>query len=77
MSKAGSATNSLAMDDLPKEREKVKVFPFKNTGVDFFGPFEVIVMRRQVELRYCSSIPLVRGAFHIEVVNGMDSDGEH
>ena len=43
------------MADLPKERlEEMEegVFPFANTGVDYFRPFKVRFMRKSVK-RWC------------------------
>ena len=41
------------MADLSEERVEGNVYPFKNTGVDFFGPFEVPVLRRPVKHWCC------------------------
>ena len=62
------------MADLPKERVERNVYPFKNTGVDSFGPFEVTVLRRPVKHWCCLFTCLVTRAVHIEVVNGVDTD---
>ena len=32
------------MADFPKERVQGNVYPFKNTGIDYFGPFEFTVL---------------------------------
>ena len=34
------------MGDLPKERVQQNVYHFSNTGVDYFGPFEVTFFRK-------------------------------
>ena len=62
------------MADLPKERVEGSVYPFKNTGVDYFGPLEVTVLRRPVKHWCCLFTCLVTRAVHIEVVNGLDTD---
>ena len=35
--------------DLPVERVEGNVYPFESTGIDYFGPFEVTVLRRPVK----------------------------
>ena len=60
--------------NLSKERVEGNVDPFKNTGVDYFGPFEFRVLRRPVTHWCCLFKCLVNRAVHIEVVNGLDSD---
>ena len=62
------------MADLPKERVEGNVYPFKNTGVDYFGPFEVTVLRRPVKHWCCLFTCLVTRAVHIEVVTGLNTD---
>ena len=62
------------MADSPKERVEGNVYPFQNTGVDFFGPFDVTVLRRAVKLWCCLFTCLVTKAVHLEVVNGLDTD---
>ena len=62
------------MADIPKERVEGNVYPFKSTGIDYFGPFEVTVLRRPVTHWCCLFTCLVTRAVHIEVVNGLDTD---
>ena len=62
------------MADLPKERVQQNVYPFSNTGVDYFGPFEVTFFRKTVKYWCCLFTCLVTRAVHIEVVNGLDTD---
>ena len=57
------------MADLSKERVEGNVYPFKNSGVDYFGPFEVMVLRRPVRHWCCLFKCLVNRTVHIEVVN--------
>ena len=59
------------MADLPKERVEGNVNPFKNTGVDYFGPIEVTILRGPVKHWCCLFTCLVTRAVHIEVVNGL------
>ena len=62
------------MADLLKERVEGNVYPFKNTGVEYFGSFEVTVLPRPVK-HWCSLFTcLVTRAVHIEVVNGLHTD---
>ena len=37
------------MADLPKERVEGNVYPFKSTGIEYIGSFEVTVLRRPVK----------------------------
>ena len=62
------------MGDLPKERVEGKVYPFKKTGEDYFGLFEVTVLRRPVKHWCCLFTSLITRTAHIEVVNGLDTD---
>ena len=62
------------MADLLKERVEGIVYPFKNTGVDCPGPFEVSVMRRPVR-HWCWLFTCkVTSGLRKEVVNGLDTD---
>ena len=62
------------MADLPKERVEGNVYPFKSTGIDYFGSFEVTVPHRPVKHWCCLFTCLVTRADHIEVVKGLDTD---
>ena len=62
------------MADSPKDRVVGNVYPFKSTGIEYFGPFEVTVLRRPVKHWCCLFTCFVTRAVHIEVVNGLDTD---
>ena len=62
------------MADLPKERVEGNVYPFKSIGIDYFGPFEVTVLRRPVKHWCCLCTCLVSRAVDIEVATGLDTD---
>ena len=66
--------NHRHMADLPKKRVEGNVYPFKSTGRDHFGPFEVAVVRTPVKHWPCLFTCLVTRAVHIELVNGLDTD---
>ncbi|XP_053699061.1 uncharacterized protein LOC128746033 [Sabethes cyaneus] len=62
------------MADLPKERLAAFVRPFSYVGIDFFGPYQVIVGRR-TEKRYGVLITcLTTRAIHIEIAHSLSTD---
>ena len=62
------------MADLPQERLQERVFPFSNTGVDYFGPFEVKFMRKTMKRWCCLFTCLTTRAVHIEVVPSLEAE---
>ena len=62
------------MADLPKERLSDQVYPFTNTGVDYFGPFEVKHLRKTEKRWCCLFTCLTTRAVHIEVVQSLDTE---
>ena len=62
------------MADLPKGRLEERVFPFANTGVDYFGPFEVRFMRKSMKQWCCLFTCLTARAVQIEVVPSLEAD---
>ena len=48
--------------------------PFATTGVDYFGPLEVKLLRRTMKSWCCMFTCLVTRAVHIEVVNSLDTE---
>ena len=62
------------MADLPRERLEERLFPFANTGVAYFGPFEVRFMRRSVKRWCCLYICLTTRAVRIEVVPSLEAN---
>ena len=62
------------MADLPKERLTYQSYPFINVGVDYFGPFEVKLLRRTMKRWCCLFTCLTTRAIHGEVVRSLDTD---
>ena len=62
------------MADLPRERLQERVFAFSNTGVDYFGPFEVKFMRKTMKRWCCLFTCLTTRAVHIEVVPSLEAE---
>ena len=58
------------MSDLPRYRFSVKPVAFKETGVDFFGPFEIYSQINTVTLFTCLTIRAV----HIEVTRNLQKE---
>ena len=63
----------LHMTHLPKERVEGSVYPVRKAGVDYFGLFEVTLLRRPLK-HWCSWFTcLVTRAVHIEGLIGLDT----
>ena len=62
------------MTDLPRERLQDRVFPFTNTGVDYFCSFEVKFMRKTMKRWCCLFTCLTTRAVHIEVVPSLEAE---
>ena len=62
------------MADLPAERLDYQSYHFTNVGVDYFGPFEVKLLRRSMKRWWCLITCLTIRAVHIEVVRSLDTD---
>ena len=60
--------------DSPKGWLEGNAYLFKNTGADYFGLFEVTVLRKPVKHQCCSLTCLFTWSVHIEVVNGLNTD---
>ena len=62
------------MSDLPTHRVTNNVRPFTNTGVDYFGPFEVKMFRRTMKKWVCLFTCLSVRAVHLELVDSLDTE---
>ena len=62
------------MADLPAERLDYQSYPFTHVGMDYFGPFEVKMLRRSMKRWCCLFTCLTTRAVHIEVVRSPDTD---
>ena len=56
------------MANLPKEVVGSNLYRFKNTGIEYFDPFEVTVFRRLVKNSSLSNKCLATDAFHLQLV---------
>ena len=61
------------MADLLRERLNEHVFRITYTRLDYFGPFEVKLLRRILKRWYCLFTCLTNRAVHIEVVKSLDT----
>ena len=62
------------MANLPVFRVKPDNPPFAFTGVDFFGPIEVVFLRRRLKRWVCLFTCLASRAVHMEIAYGLDTD---
>ncbi|KFD52715.1 hypothetical protein M513_06371 [Trichuris suis] len=60
------------MSDLPSERLDFHAPAFTNVGIDFFGPFEVIVKRSREKRYGCIFTCLVSRAVHLELTPSLN-----
>ena len=62
------------MADLPTERLAISSPPFYNTGVDYFGPITVKVLRSRAKRWGCIFTCLTTRAIHLEVAPSLETD---
>ena len=62
------------MSDLPTHRVTNNVRPCTNTGVDYFGPFEVKMFRGTMKKWVCLFTCLSVRAVHLELVDSLDTE---
>ena len=72
--KQRAGVSQLLMADLPRERLQERVSPFSNTGIEYFGPFEVKFMRKTMRRCCCLFTCLTTRAVHIEVVPSLEAE---
>ena len=62
------------MPDLPAERLDYQSYPSTHVGIEYFGPFEVKLLRRSLKRWCCLFTCVTTRAVHIEVVLSLDTD---
>ena len=67
-------TVSQQMADLPQDRVTPGGHPFRSTGVDVFGPFQVKYRRGRVVRHICLFTCLTTRAVHLEVIHDLTAD---
>ena len=60
--------------ELPKGRLEEWVFPFAITGEDYFGPFEVKVIRKIMKRWCCLFTCLTTRPVHVKIVSILETD---
>ena len=68
-----SKTSMPMMSDLPIVRIKDNLTPFTNTGVEYFGPFSIKLIRRTVKRWICPFTCLSIRAVYMEIVQSLDT----
>ena len=69
-----SATMENKMANLPKDRVTIAEPPFYNTGIDYFGPIMVKILRSRVKRWGCIFTCMATRAVHLEVAPSMETD---
>ncbi|KFD63099.1 hypothetical protein M514_24686 [Trichuris suis] len=70
--KLTAVPKQMMMSDLPSERLDFHAPAFANVGIDFFGPFEVIVKRSREKRYGCIFTCLVSRAVHLELTPSLN-----
>ena len=73
--RSSASTLAPEMADLPSERLNDRCFPFSACGIDYFGPLQVRIGRKQHHKRWiCLITCLSTRAIHLEVCHTLSSD---
>lgn len=59
------------MADFPTDRPQYGSPEFTDTGVDYFGPFQVVILRRKVKRWLVLFVCLTTLAVHLEIFYSM------
>ncbi|KFD61198.1 hypothetical protein M514_26631 [Trichuris suis] len=70
--KLTAVPKQIMMSDLPSERLNFHAPAFTNVGIDFFGPFEVIVKCSREKRNDCIFTCLVSRAVHLELTSSLN-----
>ena len=62
------------MADLPQQGVEDRIHPSTNTGIDYFGPFEVKLLRRTTKRLCCLFTCLSTRAVHIKMAYSLDAE---
>ena len=62
------------MAALPPQRLQSHLPPFTHVGIDYFGPYEVVMFRRKVKRWITLFTCLITRAIHLEIAHSLDTD---